>query len=137
VVYRVGDAGDRHQRQQRPVKRQHSDQQENHALEQDTRDENTPGAVTIDGEAHGCLRQPADQAEQRQCVAKLGKADPVYVDQDREQRRQQQQVEMAQEMRAADQGNGAFGGGVDDLRRRDRHRVIVSRGSRREIGCYN
>ena len=101
----VGEPCEHHERDQRRVHRYRGDERHGERVQRETADQDAARAVAVDEESDRRLGEPSGDAEHGDREAELGEADAVDVAQERKQRRQQQHVEVAEEVPGADQAD--------------------------------
>ena len=107
MIDAVRNAEQREHRDQQPERRDKPDDREAHRAEHEARDQHRARTDPVDQEARRRLAQRGRDVEGGQREAEFGVADAVELADERKQRRQHQNVEMADEMRRADERNDA------------------------------
>ena len=107
VVDGVGDAGEGGGDEQDGVVGEDPDHGEGGAAEQQAGEEDLAGAEAVDGVAHRRLHQGGDDVVDGQRQAELDVADAEGGLEQREQRRQHEHVDVADQVGGADGGEGA------------------------------
>jgi len=101
----VAEAGQDHQRQQAPVARCQPEPDGRRREEPQTQQEDAAGAEAVDQKACRGLREAGRDVEQRHQQPEVGIADPERLLEHGKQRRQYKLIEMAEEVRRADQAD--------------------------------
>ena len=119
MEHAVAEAGDHHQQQQHRVGGPDADEPDAEAEQREAADQDAARAEAVDEEADRRLGQAGRAVEHREREAELDVADAELAPEQREQGRQDQDVEMAEEMPGADQAHhlevvtGRAGGGFE------------------------
>jgi len=116
MKYAVADPGQGHQRKESEIAGRQSHQGDRAAHGPETDEQKDPGAEAIDQEADRRLAQRGRQILDRQQQAEGGIADTEFRREQRKQRRQDDAVEVREEMAAAHQGDHARVCGTQALR---------------------
>ncbi len=130
MVDGIRQPGEHHQPNERRVERQHTDHHEDQRFHQQADDKNHARTNAVDEKAHRRLRQGRGDAESGDGQTKLGEADAVDVAQQWKQRRQRQQIEMAEEVRRANKPNDLGVSGYHTSARCVRGTVSATRADR-------
>ena len=102
VVYRVGESRHRHQGDERAVERHEPDEDERGPFEQQAGDEDPSRPEPVHRESDRHLGAGGDDAEHADRESELGIPDPVSLAQERKERWEEEQIEVAREVRGAD-----------------------------------
>ena len=105
VIDPVRDTGDRHHRQKAPETIPETNHQESQGFQRETADQDPARPEPVHQIAKRQLRARRGTAEHGHDQAKLKEADAELLAKRREQRRQEQDEQMTEEMRDADQAN--------------------------------
>ena len=103
MIDRVGDALQRRGAENPRIERKQPDGDVCRAAQRQTADQHAARTVSVDGVSHRGLHDAADDVHHRDDQAKLDKAQAEALLQHGKQRHQHEIVEMADEMRRADQ----------------------------------
>ena len=104
MVDAVGEAGEAHRNQQPAVAREQTQRKETAAAEDQPERQHLAGAEAVDCESQRRLHQGRDDVENAERKAQLDEAHPHLVRQDRQQRRQGHDVQMADQVGAGNLG---------------------------------
>ena len=129
MEHAVAQARDHHQRDQHRIARKQADQTDRQAEQGEPGDQDRAGAEAIDEEPDRRLGQAGDAVQHGERQPERGVADAELVAQQRKQGRQDQDVEVTEEVRRADQADhleiapGAGDGALDDGHERELGRL--------------